>query len=205
MFVIWILICLVAGALVGLLWGLIPFFVAKSQGKPNMGQWGMLFCIIGGAISGSILAIPVMIGFVIAALVSRYDLRPLHRQQDTVQRVYVQQPQKVVYQQSVAGMCLVGLAGPHRGQNYGIGPNGVLLGRDVDCTIRFAENAGGISRHHCALRWQQGALVLVDLGSTYGTFLGDGRQLPPNYPTSVAAGSRFYLGTPDYLFEIRAQ
>ena len=60
----------------------------------------------------------------------------------------------------------------------------------------------GVSRRHCCIRWQQGVPVLMDLNSTYGTFMGDGRKLPPNYPHPLAAGSRFYLGDTRCLFQI---
>ena len=46
--------------------------------------------------------------------------------------------------------------------------------------------------------------MLVDLGSSYGTYLGDGRQLPPNYPKHVTAGTRFYLDNTGDLFQIIA-
>ena len=77
-----------------------------------------------------------------------------------------------------------------------------MLGRDTDCTVRFPSDTAGISRHHCALRWQQGVPVLVDLGSAYGTYMGDGRRLPPNYPMNVGPGTRFYLSSPGNLFQI---
>ena len=47
--------------------------------------------------------------------------------------------------------------------------------------------------------------VVTDLNSTYGTFLGDGRRLPPNYPTQLAAGSRFYLADTNCLFQLTLQ
>jgi len=45
-------------------------------------------------------------------------------------------------------------------------------------------------------------LTITDLGSTHGTFLSDGRQLPPNDPRAVTPGIRFYLGSAQNLFEI---
>ena len=71
------------------------------------------------------------------------------------------------------------LSGPLKGQVYQVGDGGLMLGRDTDCAVHFPPDTAGISRHHCAVRWQQGVPVLVDLNSGYGTFLGDGRQLPP--------------------------
>ena len=94
------------------------------------------------------------------------------------------------------------LSGPLRGQVYLIGKDGVTIGRDITCNVRIPDGTPGVSRRHCCIRWQQGVPVLIDLGSTHGTFQGDGRRLPPSYPTQLAAGSRFYLGTPNCLFQI---
>lgn len=99
-------------------------------------------------------------------------------------------------------LTLTCLAGPLKGQSYNVGREGLIFGRDMDCTVHFPAETRGISRHHCALRWQQGVPVLVDLGSAYGTFLGDGKQLPRNYPTAIGPGTRFYLATPANLFQI---
>ena len=94
------------------------------------------------------------------------------------------------------------LSGPMQGQTFPVGLAGVHFGRETGCQVRFPDGAPGVSRRHCCLRWEQGSPVLVDLGSTYGTFLADGRQLPPNYPTPVAAGTRFYLANTGNLFQL---
>ena len=122
-------------AVVGCLWGLIPFFLGRHRYRPNMGRLGLIWCGVAGPF---LLAFFVMLGFVIAILVSERDARSAQRS----------------------------------------------------------------SRHHCALRWQQGVPVLVDLGSAYGTYMGDGRRLPPNYPMNVGPGTRFYLSSPGNLFQI---
>ncbi len=100
------------------------------------------------------------------------------------------------------GLAIRCLSGPMQGQTFMVGNAGLWFGRASDCGIRFPDGAPGISSHHCCIRWDQGVPVLVDLGSRYGTFLGNGRQLPPNYPEPVAAGTRFYLGSTDNLFQI---
>lgn len=94
------------------------------------------------------------------------------------------------------------LNGPMQGQIYPIGVGGLQFGRDSTCTVRFPDGSPGISRCHCQLRWEQGIPVLVDLGSSYGTFLGSGKRLPQNYPEPVAAGTRFYLGNTGNLFQL---
>lgn len=100
------------------------------------------------------------------------------------------------------GLAVRCLAGPMQGQTFRVGNAGLQFGRETGCEIRFPNGAPGISGRHCCLRWEQGVPVLVDLGSRYGTFLGNGRQLPPNYPEPVAAGTRFYLSSTANLFQI---
>ena len=44
-----------------------------------------------------------------------------------------------------------------------------LLGRGTDCDLRLVDP--GVSRHHAELRVEDDQVVLVDLGSTNGTFV----------------------------------
>jgi len=44
-----------------------------------------------------------------------------------------------------------------------------ILGRGTDCDLRLVD--AGVSRHHAELRVEDGEVVLVDLGSTNGTFV----------------------------------
>jgi Protein of unknown function (DUF3662)/FHA domain len=44
-----------------------------------------------------------------------------------------------------------------------------ILGRGTDCDLRLVDP--GVSRHHAELRVEDGEVVLVDLGSTNGTFV----------------------------------
>ena len=50
---------IVGGLVAGALCGLIPFFVGKKGGQTTLGNAGLICCIIGGAIGGIILALPV--------------------------------------------------------------------------------------------------------------------------------------------------
>lgn len=212
--VFYLLVYMVLAALFGCLWGLIPFFLGRYRYRPNLGRWGLIWCGVSGplAMVGSLVLLSVstlqgavclsffvMLGFVIAILVSEHDMRPPR------QRPRQSQPQQtqVPYQQpAVGGLTLTCLAGPLKGQSYNLGRDGLMVGWELDCTVHYPSGAGGVSRHHCSLRWQQGVPVLTDLGSSYGTFLGDGRKLPPHYPTPIGPGTRFYLATPANLFQI---
>lgn len=191
------LIYVAATVVIGCLWGLIPFFLGRYRYRPNMGKWGLIWCGVAGPF---LLSFLVMLGFVIAVLVSERDFRPPQPQP---------QPPATAPGRSWSGygrqpagrLTVTCLSGPLKGQVYQVGDVGLMLGRDTDCAVHFPPDTAGISRHHCAVRWQQGVPVLVDLNSGYGTFLGDGRQLPPNYPVTVGPGTRFYLATPEYLFQ----
>lgn len=104
--------------------------------------------------------------------------------------------------QQLAVRCL---AGPLQGQTYPLGSQGLVFGRNPNCTVRMPDGTPGLSGTHCMLRYQQGTLQLVDLGSSYGTYTGDGKRLPPHYPEPVAVGTRFCLGSQNLLFQIVVQ
>lgn len=181
---------MLSGAVVGL----IPFFVGKYMGKPSLGQFGWKWTMVSGLL---FLQVPVAIGFVVAIIVRPNDYYPPRSTKPSAAPVTA--PVSAPRTSSLGITCLTG---PMKGRTYAIGENGIMIGRDHDCAIRFEAEAPGISRHHCSLRWQQGALMLTDLNSAYGTFLSDGRKLPPQYPTQVGAGSRFYLADQRNLFQI---
>ncbi len=94
------------------------------------------------------------------------------------------------------------LSGSLKGRRFTVGGDGLVFGRDQGCGVAYSASTPGISRQHCLLQWQGKALTLTDLGSTYGTYLGDGRRIPPHTPIALAAGARFYLASPDNLFQI---
>lgn len=94
------------------------------------------------------------------------------------------------------------LNGSLKGQIFRVGPEGLTLGRDAQCSMRFPDGAQGISRQHCRLALQGGEVKITDLGSTYGTFLEDGRKLPPHYPHTVPMGSCFLLGGQGQKFRV---
>lgn len=183
--------------LLGTVVGFLPLLLGRHFDRPGLGKLGMLCCILSGLLPG--LLLPVTIGFVIAVIVSKKDFIwpqrgavPAPRQADTLSR-------------PVQGNTLyvTALSGPLRGQSYPLTPEGLLFGCDSSCAVRFPPGTPGVSHRHCAIRWQQGVPVLTDMNSTYGTFMGDGRKLPPGYPAELAAGSRFYLGDTRCLFQLK--
>lgn len=90
------------------------------------------------------------------------------------------------------------LAMQHRGMRVKLmGANQILIGRSqADCAIVFQEGTPGVSGRHCSIAFDQasGDFILTDLGSTYGTFIQNGKKLTPGIAHHLRAGDRFYLG-----------
>lgn len=183
----------------GALWGLIPLLVGKATGKIELGKLGMLCSILANLIC---LGVVAAVCFLIAILVRSTDIRPVFGSSTPTYQAPVS---PVVVQQNVGGLALSCVSGPLMGQVYPIGTGGLVIGRSPSCAVHLPESTPGISREHCAIRFQQGVPMLVDLNSTYGTFQGNGSKLPPQYPVQLAPGSRFYLGSPSCTFQIVAR
>lgn len=193
-----VLVWLVGGFIVGGFWGLVAYAICSLRKKPEMAKLALMWCIILGTttvVGGFFTAV----GFMIAAFMMEGD----YRSKNTVNSNVILQPISTPVPSPMGGnLNLTCLSGALRGQVYRIGQDGVTIGRDITCNVRIPDGTPGVSRRHCCIRWQQGVPVLIDLGSTHGTYQGDGRKLPPSYPVQLAAGSRFYLGSPDCLFQI---
>lgn len=190
-FLAWYIIMLVCGALIGL----IPFGLGRYLYKPHLGQLGLIFCAV-SALLHPALPLAVATGAVIALMIVKNDIG-CNRNDVSFANTWGHQKSRG------AGMHLYCMAGPLKGRIYRIGSAGLTIGRDSRCTVRLPDGTAGISRCHCSIRFYRGEPVLVDMNSAYGTFLGDGTRLSPNNPMRLGAGSRFYLGSPNVLFEIR--
>src|SRR3954451_20698789 len=70
----------------------------------------------------------------------------------------------------------------------------VAIGRDaIECDISFdRDRFPMVSRRHAELRWQNGRWYVIDLGSSYGTFV-NGAQI--STATEVSAGGLIAIGT----------
>lgn len=100
---------------------------------------------------------------------------------------------------------LIGVAGQFAGRSFPVSTQGVLLGRDqASCDFAFPPGTQGISRNHCKVQFnpQTQMFVLYDLGSTYGTFLGSGVQVPQGQPMALRSGDEFYLASRANLFRV---
>lgn len=122
-------------------------------------------------------------------------------QQNTPQ----QMAQTPVRANTAAQPKLIGVAGRYAGQAYLIGPQGLIMGRDQNaCDFVFESNANGISRMHCKVQYnpQTGMFILYDLGSSYGTYLGNGVRVPQGQPMALGTGEQFYLADRGCMFMV---
>jgi hypothetical protein len=69
-----------------------------------------------------------------------------------------------------------------------------MLGRGTDCDLRLVDP--GVSRHHAELRVEDDEVVLVDLGSTNGTFVNG----EPVRRVTLTDGTRITLGRTTLVF-----
>jgi diguanylate cyclase (GGDEF)-like protein len=90
-----------------------------------------------------------------------------------------------------ANAYLVVIAGPSFGEMYKLRGDRVVLGRGATADVRVVDD--GISREHAAVQREGGKVVLVDLGSTNGTFCNGVRvprhELADGDKISVGAGT----------------
>jgi len=100
------------------------------------------------------------------------------------------------------GVRLIAVGGYMDGRIYPVGGQEITFGRDASATVCFPANARGVSRQHCKIFWQNGTLMLMDSGSSYGTFTQAGK-LQPMKPVPVKAGDVFYIGDKKNCFKIQ--
>lgn len=160
----------------GALIGLIPYAIARSRGQLEFGRSAFLWTTVSGLVG---LSLVVAVIYII-----------------------------LIYNRTGSGICsgstpqIMCLSGPMSGQVFPLPQDGLIVGRDPCCSLRLPGNASCVSRRHCAIRWQGGKPVLVDLQSSCGTFLSSGQRLIPNQPMALTSGSRFYLGSQQYQFQL---
>ena len=84
--------------------------------------------------------------------------------------------------------------GVEAGSTYELQTPVTLLGRGTDCDLRLVDP--GVSRHHAELRVEDDEVVLVDLGSTNGTFVNS----EPVRRVALTDGTRVTLGRTTLVF-----
>jgi pSer/pThr/pTyr-binding forkhead associated (FHA) protein len=72
-----------------------------------------------------------------------------------------------------------------------------LIGRGADCDLRLRSSS--ISRHHCLLRLRGGTAVILDLGSSNGTFVNDHRV---RSQAELHSGDEIRVGTYHFVLAL---
>lgn len=113
------------------------------------------------------------------------------------------EPTQQVEEASKARVALACIGGALQGMTFPISSR-VVIGRDPKhCSIIYPKDAKGISGVHCAAEpTADGQIILIDLGSTYGTMAG-GQQLTVGKGVTLHPGEAFTLGGKENVFEVR--
>lgn len=113
------------------------------------------------------------------------------------------EPTQQVEEASKAHVALACIGGALQGMTFPISSR-VVIGRDPKrCSIIYPKDAKGISGVHCAAEpTADGQIILIDLGSTYGTMAG-GQQLTVGKGVTLHPGDAFTLGGKENVFEVR--
>ena len=93
----------------------------------------------------------------------------------------------------------------HGNTPYAVHGAPIMIGRNrSSCKVVFKEGSAGVSSRHCSLSYDggMGQFVLVDLRSTYGTFLANGEKLTPNKQYYLKPGDGFFVGDRANMFKV---
>lgn len=95
------------------------------------------------------------------------------------------------------------LAGELKDRTYYMARGGrMYFGRGEGCQVQFSSVSKGVSGNHCEIRWLDGKVVLVDNGSTNGTFWVNGMRLKPGTAYELEQGMQFYLTDERNTFQV---
>lgn len=76
----------------------------------------------------------------------------------------------------------------------------VYVGRDERLCQLILRNTPSVSRRHCMIHLNGGRIELMDLNSTNGTYLANGKKLSPNETVTITNGSKILLGSDAAVF-----
>ena len=97
---------------------------------------------------------------------------------------------------------IVGVGGVMDGNSIELTERGLRIGRDEECAVRYGPEAAGIGRRHGVLLLRDGAVALVDEGSSYGTFIQGSGRVEAKTPVPLHDGDIFYLGDSKNAFRL---
>lgn len=91
-----------------------------------------------------------------------------------------------------------------QGEQFSV-EGGIMIGRDSTCcAVVFSPDEPAISRMHCCLKYnrQTKMVLLEDIGSTYGTFLWNGKRINKGQAAALSDGDKFYLANKANAFKV---
>lgn len=98
---------------------------------------------------------------------------------------------------------LIGISGAMAGKKFGV-VDRAIIGRDsVKCNVVYDVNQPGVSGLHCEIKISGEVMTLKDCGSSYGTYLVNGKKLEPGNAVVLQNGDRFWIGTKENMFEVK--
>ncbi|MCR5236295.1 MAG: FHA domain-containing protein [Lachnospiraceae bacterium] len=100
---------------------------------------------------------------------------------------------------------LYALSEQHNNMPFALHNTPILIGRDrANCKVVFNEGTVGVSGRHCSISYDAdtGKFVLIDLRSTYGTYLINGEKLIGDKYYYLRSGEGFYLGDRSNSFRV---
>lgn len=155
--------------------------------------------------------IGVLAAAVVALVLTRSRKKGGKNQQEEAETQRFQQPEEKdaptqqlpVEEKPQPRVALACIGGALQGMTFPISSR-VVFGRDPKrCSIIYPKDAHGISSVHCAAEpTADGQIILIDLGSTYGTMAG-GQQLTAGKGVTLHPGDAFTLGGKENVFEVR--
>jgi hypothetical protein len=100
--------------------------------------------------------------------------------------------------------------GAQQGRRVQLAPSPVPFGRDpafAASGMLFPATAAGISKRHCSIQYDRTTrrFLVTDHHSSYGTFAENGTRIPPGQTRGFVEGSRIYLGSSSFTFELRME
>ncbi|MCM1087134.1 MAG: trypsin-like peptidase domain-containing protein [Muribaculaceae bacterium] len=155
-----------------------------------------------GKNNSTIIIVAIVAGVIIAAgVVVFLVMKGKKRHPQSQPASMAQQPMQPQGKPVICSM-----AQQHGGMKVQLEGRQVQIGRDPSsCQLVYRDGTPGVSKLHCQISWDasRGEFVLMDMKSTYGTFLRNGQKLNPGAAYYLRSGDSFYLG--DRANEIRTE
>jgi len=105
--------------------------------------------------------------------------------------------------QQKASFYVKAVGGSLDGNAYPITGAEITFGWENGNTVQFPGETKNINLRHCKLFWHHGNLALMDVGSSYGTYLEGYGKLQKGQAVPVKCGDIFYLAEKENSFTIQ--